>query len=395
MRSLLFGIEPTDVPSYVGAAAALLAVALAACLVPARRAAASDPSVALTQRLALRVDVRRQSVPMRIALAVALVALRIGWPAAAAGSVRPRQAPATRAGGNRLRRRHPQPGRPAGRGARPSAFARWHRSRRWRRRSAIARSMRGGCHLARGAALAGLDVEQPPGPLALTILGARASGGPLSQVVALAVEPAAFAERRLNVPPRFVDPPESERPRIEREAVRLHAIYQAVSSDSQPGGFVPPVPHPRSSPFGSRSVFNGVPRDRHAGLDFASPAGAVIRAPAPGRVVLVADLYYTGNTVVIDHGQGALLDPRPYAPGRWSARARRRPRSAAGHGRRDGPRHRPASALVGAARRHARRSRGHPRGAASDHSRLSRATCGRLPRRHRCYPRCLRQEGAG
>ena len=43
MRSLLFGVEPTDVPSYVGAAAALLAVALAACLVPARRAAASDP----------------------------------------------------------------------------------------------------------------------------------------------------------------------------------------------------------------------------------------------------------------------------------------------------------------------------------------------------------------
>ncbi len=48
MRSLLFGIEPTDVPSYVGAGAALLAVALAACLIPARRAAASDPSVALT-----------------------------------------------------------------------------------------------------------------------------------------------------------------------------------------------------------------------------------------------------------------------------------------------------------------------------------------------------------
>ena len=49
MRSLLFGVEPTDVPSYLGAAAALLAVALVACLVPARRAAASNPSIALTQ----------------------------------------------------------------------------------------------------------------------------------------------------------------------------------------------------------------------------------------------------------------------------------------------------------------------------------------------------------
>ena len=116
--------------------------------------------------------------------------------------------------------------------------------------------------------------------------------------------PASFAERHLTVAPRFVDPPESARPRIEREAVRLRAIYDTVSTTRPPGLFVPPVPHPRSSPFGSRSVFNGQPRDRHAGLDFASPAGAVIRAPAAGRVALVAPLYFTGNTVVLDHGYG-------------------------------------------------------------------------------------------
>jgi putative ABC transport system permease protein len=48
MRSLLFGIEPLDLPSFAASAALLLAVALVACLVPARRAAASDPCVALT-----------------------------------------------------------------------------------------------------------------------------------------------------------------------------------------------------------------------------------------------------------------------------------------------------------------------------------------------------------
>jgi murein DD-endopeptidase MepM/ murein hydrolase activator NlpD len=152
--------------------------------------------------------------------------------------------------------------------------------------------------------IAGLDVEQAPGPLALVVSASPADGSPLSSTTTLDVVPAAFRERRLSVDPRFVEPPPEARPRIAREAAALHAIYDRVSADRQPAGFVAPVPHRRSSPFGSRSIFNGVPRDRHAGLDFASPAGAVIRAPAAGRVALVDDLYYTGNTVVLDHGAG-------------------------------------------------------------------------------------------
>ena len=152
--------------------------------------------------------------------------------------------------------------------------------------------------------VAGLDVEQVPGPLTLTVTASPVAGSPLTSKTTLDVVPAAFRERRLSVDPRFVEPPPEARPRIEREAITLHAIYDRVSDERQPAGFVAPVPHRRSSPFGSRSIFNGVPRDRHAGLDFASPAGAIIRAPAAGRVVLVDDLYFTGNTVVLDHGAG-------------------------------------------------------------------------------------------
>jgi murein DD-endopeptidase MepM/ murein hydrolase activator NlpD len=152
--------------------------------------------------------------------------------------------------------------------------------------------------------IAGLDVEQPPGPLPLAVTATAGQGPPLARTLTLDVLPGSFAERHLTVAPRFVDPPESERPRIEREAVRLRAVYDTVSTERRPGAFVPPVPHRRSSPFGSRSVFNGQARDRHAGLDFASPAGAAIRAPAAGRVALVAPLYFTGNTVVLDHGYG-------------------------------------------------------------------------------------------
>ena len=207
--------------------------------------------------------------------------------------------------------------------------------------------------------LAGLDVEQAPGPVPLTVTATPKQGPPLSRTVTLDVQPAAFAERHLSVPPRFVDPPESERPRIEREAVRLRAIYDTVSTAHPPGLFVPPVPHPRTSPFGSRSVFNGQARDRHAGLDFASPAGAVIRAPAAGRVALVAPLYFTGNTVVLDHGYGvhSILAhmQRTSGPGRPGGRAGGSP----GHGRGDRPGDGAAPPLVGTAGGDARGSGGH------------------------------------
>ena len=53
-----------------------------------------------------------------------------------------------------------------------------------------------------------------------------------------------------------------------------------------------------------RSIFNGQARNPHNGADFMSPAGTPIQAPNAGRVALARDLYFSGNTIVIDHGLG-------------------------------------------------------------------------------------------
>jgi len=66
------------------------------------------------------------------------------------------------------------------------------------------------------------------------------------------------------------------------------------------------VPDQANSIFGTRSIFNGVRRSPHSGTDFLSPAGTPIQAPNGGRVVLARNLYFTGNTLVIDHGLGLL-----------------------------------------------------------------------------------------
>ena len=82
----------------------------------------------------------------------------------------------------------------------------------------------------------------------------------------------------------------------------------AASADRRlwDGPFAPPVPDAANSAFGSRSVFNGQARSPHGGADFASPSGRAVVAPNSGTVLLARDLYYTGQTVVVDHGLGLL-----------------------------------------------------------------------------------------
>jgi murein DD-endopeptidase MepM/ murein hydrolase activator NlpD len=53
-------------------------------------------------------------------------------------------------------------------------------------------------------------------------------------------------------------------------------------------------------------VFNQEVRSRHQGLDYAAPAGTPVHAVNRGTVILARPLYFEGNCVVVDHGQGLL-----------------------------------------------------------------------------------------
>jgi len=93
--------------------------------------------------------------------------------------------------------------------------------------------------------------------------------------------------------------------RIREESERLRRIFASVTPERLwRGAFVAPVPGSPSSSFGSRSVLNGQPRSPHSGADFHAPTGTPVKAPNAGKVALAADLYYSGNTVIIDHGFG-------------------------------------------------------------------------------------------
>lgn len=152
--------------------------------------------------------------------------------------------------------------------------------------------------------LFGIDLETTPGEYPITVTLARAGQPPLMRTRTFEVLPKQFPVRRLRVARRFVEPPASARPRIEREARRLEALFATATARAWHLPFRLPVPQTPVSNFGSRSVFNGQPRSPHGGVDFGSPTGTPVAAPSSGRIAVATPMYFTGNTVIIDHGQG-------------------------------------------------------------------------------------------
>lgn len=154
-------------------------------------------------------------------------------------------------------------------------------------------------------ALVGVDMETTPGQYPVV---ARSAGTvTLEHRQSITVARRQYRRRVLKVAPEYVNPPAETLERIAREAEWTRQAYSRTATE--PGwrdGFVRPVAEPANSSFGTRSVFNGESRSPHAGTDFLSPTGTPIHAPAAGRVVLARDLFFTGNTVIIDHGLGVF-----------------------------------------------------------------------------------------
>ena len=154
-------------------------------------------------------------------------------------------------------------------------------------------------------ALVGIDLDVTAGDVPVAITARTTAGSEIVRTETLKVEAKEFPTRALRVDPRFVTPPKSAQARIARERAELGRVFRTVTrSPEWRGPFIVPIDGAVVSGFGVRSVFNNEPRAPHGGADFASPAGTPIAAPNSGRVVLAADLYFTGNTVVLDHGAG-------------------------------------------------------------------------------------------
>jgi hypothetical protein len=103
-----------------------------------------------------------------------------------------------------------------------------------------------------------------------------------------------------------VKPPAYLAKRLHQEARQLNMAFSKwqVHPSILMQDFILPVNGPISSPFGAQRLFNGEIKTQHRGIDFAAPIDAPVFNAAKGNVSLVGDFYFTGKTVVVDHGQG-------------------------------------------------------------------------------------------
>jgi len=155
-------------------------------------------------------------------------------------------------------------------------------------------------------ALLGVDLEKAAGKYEFTVAGQLQGGEPFSCRAMVEVTEGHFATESLTVKKQFVEPNPEQEARAAAETKRLREIYDRVTPERLWNGkFQMPLTGDfKGSNFGKRRILNGHAGSPHSGVDFPAPTGTPVHAAQKGRVVLAEELYFSGNSVIVDHGLG-------------------------------------------------------------------------------------------
>ena len=168
-------------------------------------------------------------------------------------------------------------------------------------RSPLAPGMQSGTH----EGLIGIDLSTKPATYEIKVIATDASGRGYSSPFFLKVGKGVFRTQKLSLPRSMVDLDAKTLERVNNEANRLKALFQ-TSRDERlwKGAFIRPLEGKLSSTFGLDRIINGQRRSPHTGVDLESEAGTPVLASNSGMVVLVDDLFFSGKSVILDHGWG-------------------------------------------------------------------------------------------
>jgi murein DD-endopeptidase MepM/ murein hydrolase activator NlpD len=156
-------------------------------------------------------------------------------------------------------------------------------------------------------AIAGASVETKPGSYSLELKAETTGGQVISFDKKIPVQRQRYPRVMLKVPGRYTAPSPEEQRAIEQDKKTKEEAFRTLSAEREwRGSFAPPVKAEISDVFGVQRVFNGAVQSTHQGLDFRVGPGTPIAAVNRGKVLLARPLFFEGNCVVVDHGQGLL-----------------------------------------------------------------------------------------
>jgi murein DD-endopeptidase MepM/ murein hydrolase activator NlpD len=162
-------------------------------------------------------------------------------------------------------------------------------------------------HTKTWVALAGASLETKPGSYPIELRAKTGNGRALSFKKQMPVQGERYPRVVLKVPGRYTAPsPDEQREIVEDKRIKEDAFKTVSPEREWRGSFAAPVHAQISEVFGVQRVFNGSVKATHQGLDFRVPAGTRVDAANSGKVILARPLFFEGNCVVIDHGQGLL-----------------------------------------------------------------------------------------
>ncbi len=159
-------------------------------------------------------------------------------------------------------------------------------------------------------ALAGVSFDTTPGKYALELSGEGVATKSIVKFTrGFGVARAQYPKIKvpLAVDKKFTEPnPEQLQQAEESKKIKQDYLNRVTAAREWNGNFTAPADAPTSDVFGSQRIFNGVAQREHQGLDYRVPIGTSVAAMNEGTVLLARFLYFEGNCVVIDHGQGLL-----------------------------------------------------------------------------------------
>ena len=155
--------------------------------------------------------------------------------------------------------------------------------------------------------LAGVSLETAPGSYDLRLTETLASGKSVETLQRIKIARALYPKITVKVAKQYTEPSPEQLAEISADKNVKQTIFGAENPQRLwTGQFVAPVQATVSDVFGTARVFNQQVQSRHQGLDYAAPSGTPVHAVNRGTVILARPLFFEGNCVVIDHGQGLL-----------------------------------------------------------------------------------------